>query len=267
MPADAEQALLQLAVGGKPRGVDDAVDAAVDHDGDVLRHRGRDADVLLDDEDGDLALLAEPHQHVLDLGDDDRREALGRLVHDQEARIGQQRARDRQHLLLAAGELAAAVGLALGEPRESLVDALDRPGAAPLPATRRRCSSTRQRAPQPPALRHVADAEPGDPAGLQADQHPRRERGSSRRDARTRPMMALHSVVLPMPLRPTTDSTPCFERQVDALQRMRVAVVDVEAPDLEGRRAARRDASAMAASEVELLHLRVGSRSPAAGPP
>ena len=34
--ADAEQALLQIAVGGKPRGVDDAVDAAVDHDRDFV---------------------------------------------------------------------------------------------------------------------------------------------------------------------------------------------------------------------------------------
>ncbi|MGY3365122.1 hypothetical protein ACVWZL_002247 [Bradyrhizobium sp. GM2.4] len=32
--------------------------------------------------------------------------------------------------MLAAGELAAAVILALGQPRKRLVDALDRPGAA-----------------------------------------------------------------------------------------------------------------------------------------
>jgi hypothetical protein len=36
--ADAEQALLQLAVVGEASGVDGAVDAAVDHDGDVFRH-------------------------------------------------------------------------------------------------------------------------------------------------------------------------------------------------------------------------------------
>ena len=34
--------------------------------------------------------------------DDGRREALGRLVHDQQLRVGQQRAADREHLLLAA---------------------------------------------------------------------------------------------------------------------------------------------------------------------
>ena len=40
--------------------------------------------------------------------DDDRREAFGRLVHDQEPRIEQQAA-DRQHLLFTAGELRAAI--------------------------------------------------------------------------------------------------------------------------------------------------------------
>ena len=38
----------------------------------------------------------------------------------QQLRVEQQRAGDRQHFLLAAGELPALVGLALGEPREQL---------------------------------------------------------------------------------------------------------------------------------------------------
>ena len=143
MPSDAEQALLQVAISGKPRGIDEAVDAAVDHDGDVLGDRRRNADILLDDEHRDIALLAEPHQHLLDLGDDDGRQPFGRLVHDQQLRIGQQRARDRQHLLLAAGELAAAIVLALGQARERVVDALDRPRAAPHAA--RSCADARRR--------------------------------------------------------------------------------------------------------------------------
>ena len=207
MAADAEQALLQFAVGRQARALDDAVDAAVDHDGDVARHRGRDADVLLDHEHGDVALLAEPDQHLLDLRDDDGREPFGRLVHDEQARVGQQRARDRQHLLFAARELAAAVVACARR-------GAGRSGRCARPS-RRRAASRRQpqmlvdgqRAPQPAALRHIADAEPGD-------------RGRARRGdvlaahrteppvARTRPMMVLHSVVLPMPLRPTTESTP-----------------------------------------------------------
>ena len=48
-------------------------------------------------------------EHVDQVLDDRRREPLGRLVHDQELRVRQQRASDRQHLLLATGELRAAV--------------------------------------------------------------------------------------------------------------------------------------------------------------
>ena len=74
----------------------------------------------------------------------------------------EQRARDREHLLLAAGELAAAMVLALGQPRERLVDALDRPGAAPHAGGKLQMLVDAERAPQPPALRNVADAEARD---------------------------------------------------------------------------------------------------------
>ncbi|GCC42075.1 hypothetical protein chiPu_0026433, partial [Chiloscyllium punctatum] len=165
--ADAEQPLLQLAVGGEAGGIDDAVDPAIDHDGDVARYRRRHADVLLDDQDGDVAFIAEAQQHIFDLCNDHRRKPLGRLVHDQQMRVGEQRARDREHLLLAAGELVAAIVLALGEAREDVVDALDGPGAAAQAAGERKVFVDGQRAPQPPALRHIADAEPGDPRRIE----------------------------------------------------------------------------------------------------
>ena len=94
------------------------------------------------------ALLANPRLLVMDepteglapvivdqVLDDRRREPFRGLVHDQERRVRQQRAADREHLLLSTGELRAAVLAALGEPREELVDALDRPapGAASAP--------------------------------------------------------------------------------------------------------------------------------------
>ena len=53
---------------------------------------------------GRAALQA--RQAAPDLGADQRRQAFGRLVEDQQPRIGHQRAADRQHLLLAAGEQA-----------------------------------------------------------------------------------------------------------------------------------------------------------------
>ena len=135
-----------------------------------LGDRRRHPDILLDDEHRDVALLAEPHQHVLDLGHDDGRQSFGRLVHDQETRIGHQRARDRQHLLLAAGELGAAIVLALGQAREGVVDALDGPRAAPHACDHAQVLVDGERAPQPPPLRHVADAEAGDLRRLQRQQ-------------------------------------------------------------------------------------------------
>ena len=60
--------------------------------------------------------------------DDDRRQPLGRLVEQQNLGIEGQRAADRQHLLLAAGELVAHVGGALGEARKHHVDGGERPG-------------------------------------------------------------------------------------------------------------------------------------------
>ena len=75
--------------------------------------------------------------------------------------------------------------------------------------------------------------------------------------ARTRPMIVLHSVVLPMPLRPTTESTPDVKRQIDALQRVRAAVVDVEAAHFEDR-PVRSAAQPCPPPRYKLLHLGVG---------
>ena len=105
----AEQPLLQLAVGGELGGGHRARDAPVHHHVDGVGDLDRDAEVLLDQQHRDLALGGERLQHRRDLLDDHRREALGRLVHHQQLRVEEQRARDREHLLLAAGELGAAV--------------------------------------------------------------------------------------------------------------------------------------------------------------
>ena len=97
MESDAQQTLLQITVGGQPRGIDDTIDATVDHDGHIARDRRGHADVLLDHEHGDVAIFAQLHEHLFDLGDNDRRKALRRLIHDEKMRIGQQGARDRKH--------------------------------------------------------------------------------------------------------------------------------------------------------------------------
>ena len=102
MPADAQQPLLQLAVGGERARVHDPVDAPIDHDCDMVGDRGRDPDVLLDDKDGEIFLVGETDQEIPHLSHDHRRQAFGRLVHHQKPRIAEQRSRDRQHLLFAA---------------------------------------------------------------------------------------------------------------------------------------------------------------------
>ena len=121
-------------------------DAAGDHHELPARDARWRREVLLDQDDREPGLLerAEDADQVLD---DRRREALGRLVHDQEQRVRQQRAPDGEHLLLAARELRAAVPLALGEAREEVVDGVDRPVASVARDVARgrimrRCSST-----------------------------------------------------------------------------------------------------------------------------
>src|SRR5258708_7404548 len=84
---------------------------ALVHDVMAVADRKSGAQVLFDQQDGE-AFLLETAQHPDDLLDDHRREPLGRLVEHQQRRIEHQRARNRQHLLLAAGELEAEITLA-----------------------------------------------------------------------------------------------------------------------------------------------------------
>ena len=71
---------------------------------------------------------AQSSQAMPDLFADQRREAFGGLVEDHEVRVGHQRASDREHLLLAAGELVAHVAGALGQAREQAEYLFDSPG-------------------------------------------------------------------------------------------------------------------------------------------
>src|ERR1700736_6249143 len=77
--------------------------------------------VLLDQEHRYLLLLVDLADHLEDLLDDERRQPQRGLVEQQQARPAHQRAADRQHLLLAPRERAAALALAAlqdGEERE-----------------------------------------------------------------------------------------------------------------------------------------------------
>ena len=65
-------------------------------------------EILLDQQDGHVALLAKIVDGAADVLDDRGLDAFGRLVENQQARAHDQRAADRELLLLAAGEIAAA---------------------------------------------------------------------------------------------------------------------------------------------------------------
>src|SRR5437762_3167122 len=99
-------------------------DAAVLHDIVAVRDSRSEPEVLFHQQNG-KSLLLQRADGAADLLDDDRSQALGRFVEQQEARAGAQDTPDRQHLLLAAGELGALAAqplLDVGKQRENAVD-------------------------------------------------------------------------------------------------------------------------------------------------
>jgi hypothetical protein len=98
------RALQQFAAGTFQR------DQAVDHDVAAMGQLERMIGVLLDDQHGEAVLPVQGPDGVENLPRDQRGEAQRRLVQHQQAGPAHQRAADRQHLLFAAGQRAAALG-------------------------------------------------------------------------------------------------------------------------------------------------------------
>src|SRR6266702_1063531 len=97
------------------------------HEVDAVGERHRHLQVVLDEEDrypGPVDL----GQHVADLLDHERGEALCRLVHEHEIRVAHQGPRDGEHLLLASRQEPPLLGGSLPHEREMLVDPLEGPG-------------------------------------------------------------------------------------------------------------------------------------------
>src|SRR6516162_1643460 len=119
---DAEIALQHRAVGGKI-GARPVVDhrAALDDRRPVgdAEHLVR---ILLDQDRRHAFVADDATQRQQQLLDQDRGESLERLVEQHDARIEDQGAADREHLLLAAGELVAEIAAAFFKPRKQLVD-------------------------------------------------------------------------------------------------------------------------------------------------
>ena len=110
------------------------------HDGDVVAETDRLLHVVGDEDDRRRKLALDRLEVVLRLAADQRIEGAERLVHQQQSRLGGERARDADALLLAAGQL---VRTALREGRrielEKMEQLLDPRGdAAAVPAEQRR---------------------------------------------------------------------------------------------------------------------------------
>src|SRR5262245_27190194 len=116
---------VQLVDVGLQLGIGEPVDdAAIFHHVMAVRNRRGKAKVLLDQQDGE-PLLLEGSDRPADLLDNDRREPLGRLIEEEQPRARAQDAADREHLLLAAGQLGSGAAQALLEVREQCEDALE----------------------------------------------------------------------------------------------------------------------------------------------
>ena len=110
------------------------------HEVDALAGGEGERHVLLDQQDGD----AFPVQHVDDLADlrhHARHQAFGRLVQQDDLGLQHHRARDRQHLLLAARQRAAGLAAPLGQHAENSANTLSSSSLLAWPRSRRARSS------------------------------------------------------------------------------------------------------------------------------
>ena len=236
----------------------DLDDAPAVHHGDLGRQRRDDGEVVADVDGGDavrLAQVAHGREHVRLRRDVEPRR---RLVEDDHARPVRERHRERDALLLAAGELV----------RIPLAGTLRRSGAAPRPAPRR-CArgARRSELPKPCSdsvssscfpirsaglsaergiLRDVRDELAAQPLSLEPWQSedvrgprsgpPRRRSAAPRR---VWPSTASAAVVFPEPDSPTSPSTSPAgtANETSSTMSMSVALeLDAEVLDLESRR-------------------------------
>ncbi len=181
-------------------------------------------DILLDQDDRDAVLPVEADDHRFDLLDDVGLDALGRLVEQHDLGLGQQRAGDRELLLLAAGEIAAAAVEEFLQDREQVEHPARRCRHRRLgrgEGAEHQVFAHRESRQDAAALRHVGDAGPGPLMGGQRRHFDAVEGDARRSRGPSGPRMLRIKVVLPTPLRPSTERnspastcrlTPCSAR-------------------------------------------------------
>src|SRR5579883_2823374 len=209
--------------------------AVVEHIG-AVGNLDRGAHVLFDQQHRD-AFLTGGDDHLEDFLHDQRRQALRRLVEHQQLGIEQERARDREHFLLTARELAALVGFALRQPRKELVDA--RNGPRPRSVDRyHEIFLDRQVCENPASFRHIADADAGEAEGrpvgrgVAEDAHRALARMGQANEAAERRRLAGAVAA------EKRDDLALAHLQADAMQDVALAVISVQVFGLEHDRAA-----------------------------
>src|SRR3954465_14117309 len=135
----------------------------------AVREVERKLHVLLDEEDGDAMLVADAADHSADFLHHPRREAEKRLVDHQELRPRHQAARDRHHLLLAAGEGVRELRATLPEQGKKAFEACERfvamrAGTRVVGAEEHVVVHAEKRK-QPPALEDMGNADARSPVG------------------------------------------------------------------------------------------------------
>src|SRR5882672_5313505 len=234
-PSYAQVPGLDIAVRGELGRATAEHDPAFVHHEDALPDRGRQPEVLLDEEEGQSG-LAHPREYFADLLDEPRSEAFGGLVQQQHGRIAHERAGDREHLLLASRQLVAADRAPTREDREQIHHPSLVPAVGHRPCGDRQVLADAEIAEDAAALRDERDAgssdavrrRAGDIGAVDADGAATRSQETRDRGDRGR----LSGTVAA----DEGDGFACGDMKVDALQNVALAVVRMKALHGEERR-------------------------------
>ena len=109
----AQELLLQLPISCQQRCRHLVRDATIDHHTDGIGHVQCHAQILLNEQNGNLPFRRQRTQRLSDVLHDHRCQAFGGLVHHQQAWLQKQRTANGQHLLLTARKLPSPMALAL----------------------------------------------------------------------------------------------------------------------------------------------------------
>src|SRR5258705_721766 len=97
-------------------------DPSLVHDIAALRHGADHVEILLDENDGDVGLAIKVHDGAGDILDNRRLDAFRWFVEQDQRRVADHDAPDRQLLLLAAGQRSGLLGAPFGENGKRAVD-------------------------------------------------------------------------------------------------------------------------------------------------